>query len=155
MITAALALLSDIEAAIVGQACQPDVSRVTAGEPAAPNPGCTDIAVWVGQVEDSAAFDPGCQVRSELTLNYRIGWCYTERPEGPSEADELEAATCVYDLAEAVWCYLVELQSQGIIAGLDSCRDSRLGPLTVNPRSGGWVSATGSVTIAYDCHLSS
>lgn len=155
MLTHALALLDDLETAIVGEECQPDRTFVAAGEPASPNPGCIDMAVWVSNVQDGNLDPNSCMVRSELQLSYRIGWCYTDKPEGPSEDDELTAATCLYDLMEAVWCYLVEVHSQGTIAGTDKCDQSSLGPLVVNPRSGGWVEAVGTITIQYNCAIPS
>lgn len=155
MITEALALLTQIEDAIADEPCQPTNSFLSAGEPAAPNPGCTDVAVWVSGVEDEAAFETGCQVRAGLTLSYRVGWCYPESYAGPSEAEELVASSCFYGLMDAVWCAIVAHQSAGDLAGADSCSSTTLGPLTVDARQGGWVSATGTITIPYYCVTSS
>lgn len=149
MLNAALALLDDIQAAIASEPCQPDVIRVTAGEPAAPNPGCVDVAVWVDNIADANAFSQGCLVRSRLRLAYRIGWCYTESAEGPSDDDELAASDCLYGLMEAVWCHFVA--ERGSLAGATQCDDVQIEPMSVQPRSGGWVAASGFVTVPFDC----
>ena len=151
MLNHALSLLDDINAAVASEPCDIDVSRVTAGEPAAPNPGCVDIAVWISSVTDSNAFLQPCLIKSDLELSYRIGWCYTESVTGPSEQEELDASECLYGLMEAVWCELVSTKSAGTIAGTTKCDQSELGTLSVNPRQGGWVSATGTVTLRFDC----
>ncbi len=152
MLTEALALVDDIEAAIVGVECQPDRVYVSAGEPAAPNPGCTEISVWVSEVvDDNEAIPDECRVKPLLTLSYRIDWCYKESTQGPTEAEHLTAATCLYELMEAIWCGLQADLGSGDLAGGNDCKTARLGPLTLDQRQGGNVSATGSVIIEYEC----
>lgn len=159
MIGVADELAANIESFLVGSAFQPDRVYVSAGEPAAPDPGCTEIAVWIDDILDQNQSDPSipCLVYSQLTLRYRISWCYTENEDGsmPTESEHYTVALALYSLMATVWCGLVQAKGDGTLAGQNKCDQSSLGQLSVDQRSGGHVSATGSVTVPYDCSVGS
>lgn len=153
----AQALLDDIDAAVAGEPCELTRTFISAGEPASPNPGCTEISVWVSRLSNAEEFAEGCRIATELELSYRIDWCYSEPDDGtgPTAEDHLEAATCFYDLVDAVWCGIVSAYDSGTLAGISECEQINLGQLVTDPRQSGNVSATGTVTVRYDCSTGS
>lgn len=141
-------LAADIESYLTADLCEVNTVEVTYGEPAAPasDGPCREIWVWIGRMEDDAELDASCAVRSRLTLNYRIYSCYS--PEGE---DGEEASECIYGLMSAVWCGLVRGKDTGDLMLLGDCDLITLGALILDQPSGGIVSATGSVTVDYEC----
>jgi len=159
MLSVADELAANIEAAILGVACQPDRVYVIAGEPPAPTDHCREIAVWVDEIRDQNEGDTTkpCLVVSQLTVRYRIQVCYTEKEDGTdqTEAQHYVTALCLYPLMTAIWCGLITARHDGTLAGAGDCDNTSLGALRVDQRSGGYVSATGSITVDYDCVLGS
>lgn len=154
MIVLAEALLADLEAAIIGE-CDVDRSAVTAGSPAAPSGDCGNaLWVWVDQIADDDQFREGCVVKSRATFNYRVDVCYSESQEGPTDAQHLDTAECLYGLMSAIWCGLVNLKDAKTLMGLGTCDGVTLAPLVVGNREGGYVSAGGSVVVDFDCAVS-
>lgn len=150
MIELAEALLDDLLASVEGE-CEIARSAVTAGSPAAPNGECRALWVWIDQISDGAQFETGCVVRSALAVNYRFDVCYTESERGPTDAQHLAVAECLYGLVAAAWCGLVALKDSGLLMGLGDCDRAALAPLVVGSREGGYVSAGGSVIVDFDC----
>lgn len=151
MIYLAEALVDQIEDFIDVETCQPERVFVSAGEPAVGS--CGEIAVWISNVSDANIGISDCMVDTQVELTYRISWCYPEPEDGsgPTTAQELTAAECLYELMDAVWCGLVSERDAGTLLIQSSCEKTSLGQLTVDPRSGGVVTATGTVTVDYDC----
>lgn len=137
-------ILTDIAetifAAVISQGA--DVN-VTAGRPAAPDgTDCLVVNVWAVRVSDANQLaQDECFIRGRLTVAWEAWSCYNE-PEEPNDAARL------YDLAEAVWCALVEAVDDGHWGG---CEHVTLEPAVTQPRQGGAVSMLGSLTVGMDC----
>lgn len=146
-----LATLQDVIAdSVMDAGCDVADVVVTAGRPAAPDNSCTIVYVWGGGVADDNQADPNaCQVVSRWTMQYEIWTCYPEGWEDQvSTEDAAAVAECFTSLIEVVWCGLVEAHDDGVFGG---CDWTELAPLTVQPRSGGAISALGAVTVPYEC----
>lgn len=151
--TAAVALSAEIAEALADAdlACTFDDVVVTAGE-FAPISACNVVLVWSDGVADDNEFDiEACDVRGRLTLRYRVSVCYSEPGDSdPTAAEHAVTAECLYDAADAIWCWLVAKLDARDLLGC-GCKDAKVGALTAGPRQGGVVSIDGTVTIPYTC----
>lgn len=154
-VEAASALLAEIEnlvATVDLDGCTVDLYRVTAGEPAAPLSSCSTVSVWATSYFNAATSlfheDNACVITRGIALSWRLDLCFTEtEKDRPAEA-HLEDATCLYALADAIWCGII--QRAGEIFDLN-CKDFQVDPLTVNPASGAMYSVTSGVRLQLDC----
>lgn len=121
---------------------------VVAGEFAAIR-ACDAAWVWLSNVADRDEFTAGCATRTEITVTYRLDFCYPEDGDDPTTTEHEALAASVYEAITDAWCALVSAKDAGLLA--DDCSFVRLGPLTFQERSGGFVSYSGSVTADYDC----
>lgn len=152
-VDAALALLTQIEI-IVNQSdvCEIQTFQVTAGEPAAPTGQCSQISVWASQFFNASTSlfneDNPCVIVKGVQLSYRIDLCYTEQEADRTPAQHLATATCLYDLADAVWCGLNQT-----VATLfaQPCKDVSVDPMDFQTPQGGIVSAQSGVRFQLDC----
>ena len=133
--------------------CEVDEVTVTAGRPNAPmGQDCTKIYVWADQITDALQTAVQCMVKGRLTIVYEIHTCYeVVDTRDETAAEHAVSADCLYGLMNAVWCGLVAGKSDGSLMDLGSCEDIELGPLEIQPRSGGSVSAMGTVIVPLDC----
>lgn len=117
--------------------------NVTAGRPPAPEDAdCLVVNVWAARVSDENQLNPdACNIRGRLTVAWEAWSCYNE----PEESDD---AARLYDLAEAVWCALVEAVDADFWGG---CEHVSLEPAVTQPRQGGAVSMLGTLTVPFDC----
>lgn len=152
MMELASLLAADIESYLTDDLCSVDSVSVTFGEPAAPvGEDCRQIWVWVDRVVDTNEFDDDtCSVRSRLTLNYRLYSCYNPDVHRSLDQEETDA-DCLYGLMEAIWCGLVNDKDTGLLMLLGECKLVSLAPFATDPPQGGTVSATGAVTVDYEC----
>lgn len=154
-VDAALALLTQIEI-IVNQSdvCPVDTFQVTAGEPAAPSGNCSQISVWASQyfnaVDSLFHTDNPCVIVKGVQLQWRIDLCYQEQESDRTAAQHLVTATCLYDLADAVWCGLNS--TVGSLFG-QPCKDVSVDTLDIPAGLGGIVSASSGVRFQLDCDV--
>lgn len=155
MIDVVFALAEDLATYVQDSECETEVFT-TYGEPPAPVGTCSRIFVWLDRVLDRDEIREGCVVNTRLVVAYRIYTCYPTRDDGEDlTADQhLTAAECLYELTELVWCGLVAGKASGNLAGLARCDEINLQPLIVDPPQGGIVSASGSITVEWDCPIS-
>jgi hypothetical protein len=157
-VDAATQLLEAITSLVdAGDTCDVDVYQVTAGEPADPTgENCTVITVWASQYFNSTASmfheDNPCVIIRGVQLNYRIATCYPINEDGQdlTAAQHLDTATCLYGMADVIWCGLVQLIGENGLFDL-RCADIQIDPLTVNPPSGGIVSANSGLRFQIGC----
>lgn len=126
-------------------------TRVVAGEFHAVS-NCDSAWVWISEMHDrTQGFDgERCITITEVVLQYRLDICYSEDGTDGSYATHLAEATEVYGAMDDVWCHLVGLKDQGALL-VDECDHVSLGPFSITQRSGGVVSAQGSVTVQHNC----
>lgn len=152
-VAAAQQLLTQIEILILqADLCEVDVYQVTAGEPAQPSGSCSVVSVWPSQYFNAttglfAAEDNPCLVVRGIQLNYRIDTCYSEQERDPTPTEHLAVATCLYGLADAVWCGLNVWLAGGAFG---RCGDTAADPVTFS-RDGGIASASSSIRFMWDC----
>lgn len=144
-------LLAD---AVADAACLVDRVTITAGRPAAPSgegQECqTAIYVWgQGIADENQTNDESCVVSSRWEMAYEIWTCYPEDWEDVDDDAHFSAVSCLYDLMSLVWCAVVEAKDSG--AFCDNCSYVELAPLEIGFRSGGAVSALGSVVLPFYC----
>lgn len=153
-LTAALTLKSAIQSLVESEdGCEITVYQVTAGEPAAPSGSdCPTLSVWASQYFNAVASmfheDNPCLVVRGVQLNWRLDVCYSETEQGPTAAEHLADAVCLYGLADTIWCGLPP--SLPTLFG-KKCADLQFDALTIGERSGGYVSASSGVRFQIGC----
>lgn len=143
--------LTEHVAQVIAAAVGVDVPVVrSAGRPAHPNPGdCDDLPrvnVWWSQMVDGSNGLTAGWVRGQAEISYEVVVCYPDDDldvtipdtEHEATADEFEA------LADQVWC--------AVAGGAPSdCDQWIVGPFRWAVRTGGVVSAVGTVTADHAC----
>lgn len=152
MIDLAQALADDLTEYTTGLDCELSQVVVTFGQPADPvGADCKQIAVWVAAVTPRPTEPQTCTTLTVVNLAYRIWSCYPVRENDLSPDQHESAAECMYEIAEAVWCGLVDGKDTGELMGLGDCKQIVLGPLLSDLPRGGVTSMTGSVTVDWYC----
>lgn len=135
-----------------GLDCQEVGYQVTAGQPAQPTGNCALVSVWASQAFNAANSmfheDSPCLVVRGLQMHWRLDLCFTESEQDRTAAEHLETATCLYGLADVIWCGLNLKAAEGIWG---RCADVQIDPLSYNEASGGLVSAESGIRIQDDC----
>lgn len=139
--------------------CQQPAVIVTAGQPAASIAACSQVAVWLEQVQDAGGQQtfgqtsgPDCVTRRVAVIGIQVGICYTD----PAENADIPAATqaaeaeCLADLVDVVFCGLADAKTDGTFG---ECAGVTVGTFNTTPRQGGWVASVGSLTVDADCDL--
>lgn len=145
-----IALADDVALVIDSAWPTADSVAVVAGEFAAIG-ACDSAWVWLSSIVDRNEFvDAGnCSTRTEITVTYRLDFCYPEDGDDPTTTEHEALAASVYDTITDVWCALVSAKDAGTLS--DECDRVRLGPLRFFQRSGLIVSYSGTVTADFDC----
>ena len=139
--------------------CAVPAVLVTAGQPAASIEACSQIAVWLQQVQDNGSqpsfgqtSGPDCISRRVAVIGVQIGICYSDPAENadiPADAMAAEAE-CLNDLVDVVFCGLADAMVAGTFG---ECAGVTVGSFITPPRQGGWVSSVGSITVDAVCDL--
>jgi hypothetical protein len=152
------ALLAAIETAVATADvdCEINMYRVTAGQAAAPAGQCNVVSVWASQAFNSVDgmfhADNSCTVVRGVALHWRLDLCYGETAEERTPEDHLTTATCLYTLADAIWCGLnTEIGAGRLFA--TKCADLQVDALSYNEASGGGVSADSGMRLQMECDL--
>lgn len=152
VIDLAQALADDLDEYTTGLDCELSRIYVTFGEPPDPTTdNCKQIAVWVNNVSPRPTEPQSCTTLALVTLGYRIFSCYPIQAQDLTDDQHLDAADCIYEIAEAVWCGLVRGKDTGDLMGVGDCKRIVLGPLVSDLPRGGISSMTGTVTTDYEC----
>jgi hypothetical protein len=154
-LAAAQTLLTTIQGLYVTwDGCTINNWQVTAGEPSAPSGDCTQVSVWATQLFNAVNSlnqeDSACLVIKGVQLAYRIDVCYPTNEDGTDlTADQqLEVATCLYGLADHIWCG-INSDLKAITGG--NCADVAVDPLSFTRFQGGIVSAQSGLRFQNDC----
>lgn len=154
VIDLAQALADDLDLFTDEVECEIDKIAVTFGEPADPTgTNCKQIMVWVNNVAPRPSEPQSCTTLALLTLAYRIYACYPNQAQDLTEEQHADAADCIYEIAQAVWCGLVAGKDDGSLMDIGDCQRITIGPLIADTPRGGVSSMTGTVTVDYECAL--
>lgn len=152
------ALLAAIETAVAAADvdCEIDMYRVTAGQAAAPAGQCNVVSVWASQAFNSVDgmfhSDSPCTIVRGVAFHWRLDLCYGETAEERTPAQHLATATCLYTLADAIWCGLNTQIGNGTLFS-QKCADLQVDALDYNEASGSGVSAESGLRLQMECDL--
>jgi hypothetical protein len=134
--------------------CEIDQYRVVAGQPAAPASHCNVVTVWASSAFNAVAGmfhqDDPCTIARGVAFHWRLDLCYQETPQDRTSAQHLATATCLYTLADVIWCGLNTEIGDGLLFDA-RCKDIQVDALSYNEASGSGVSAQSGLRVQMDC----